>query len=51
MTVVLFLLMLLPVVVFASTISPAVGTAAVVLVFVWADIGSDTFGGSGSYRR
>ena len=44
MTVVLFLLMLLPVVVSAWTISPAVGTAAVVQVSVWAPIVSDTFG-------
>jgi hypothetical protein len=43
--------MFAPVVVFAFLISPAVGVAAVAVLVFLAFVGSDTWGGSGPYRR
>ena len=48
---VVFLLIYAPVVVFAWIISPAAGLIAVAALLFMAVVGSDTWGGSGPYRR
>jgi hypothetical protein len=47
----LFLVIYAPLVVFAWHISPTVGVTAVVVLLFLAAVGSDTWGGSGPYRR